>query len=172
MPRTRKPIEQKIIDGTFRKDRDGNKESFDEFILDEKISIPTGLFPEGKKLYKKMYQLLGVEKGIVKETDLEFLRLLCQAWGERWYLWNECILKDTDSVTGKTTKRTYKQYLKDRVFQPQFMAEIKRIEYLDNSIKKMGIEFGLTPVSRTRIFKDNSSNSTDEMEKFLTVMGV
>jgi phage terminase small subunit len=78
MGRPRKPIEAKILDGTYREDRDG---PLPQAVFEGVPSPPPDMKGDALKFWKKHVPEL-VAKGIAKAIDGPQLALMCEWWAK------------------------------------------------------------------------------------------
>lgn len=161
MARPRTPSAIKKTRGTYRADRNPIGEPTPQLTSGLGSSIPSGLFSEGEKLWVRLTRELEKSR-VLTVHDMEVLRLLCATWGERWYVWNNLVLKDADG-----NRRTLKLYMMERGGVRKKMGELMTCEMLDDRFAQLANQFGLTPASRNKIAVVSSSKDEDDMEKLL-----
>jgi len=158
----RKPRDLKILQGTFRKDRNpGNEPDPDK--VTEIPRYPTGMNKHARKLWKNLCAEL-IDLGVLTVVDLPAMEIACVNYGlykdahEAVYSFRE-----EDPETGKTKKRKrpLSEYMKGRNSQtiPEYTAMTKAFE----TFKSYITEFGLTPASRNRLNLPEKPEK-DEME--------
>lgn len=136
----RTPRQAKIIRGTFRKDRNPQREP-----EPEKIQIapkaPKYLAKYGRELWKRLAEET-VRCGILSIIDIASLDLLCSAYQD---------FREAYSAIHGTGKRMkgLGQYLAGR--NSQTMPEYNALKSSYATYKALAVEFGLTPASRNRI---------------------
>lgn len=158
----RKPKTQKIIQGTFRSDRNPKNEPEPE-KLTEAPRPPSSLNKFGKRLWKTITPKL-IDLGVLTDLDLPVLEMACEAWGDYKDL-KESILKPINPETGKREKQTLGEYMKGR--NSQTMPEYTAMKQLYQIFKSYMAEFGVTPVSRNRITIVPKKEEKDPMEELL-----
>jgi P27 family predicted phage terminase small subunit len=142
--RPKKPTQLKLIQGTFRKDRNSENEPEPEKVI-EIPKPPSYLTKYAKKLWKVLTAEL-IEQEILTKVDIPALEACCEAYGRAAH---EAVFRPRDLETGKLMKRTLAEYMKGR--NSQTMPEYTAMTKAFNTFKTYLIEFGLTPASRGRI---------------------
>jgi P27 family predicted phage terminase small subunit len=151
--RRKKPSSLKKIEGTARSDRDNNKPKVNNKLPD----CPTWLSKVAKREYKKIARRLN-EMSVVSEEDQHALSLICQEFAD--YLWCREVL-NTKGLT--VTQRTDRN---NTIVKKRPEVEIANAKY-NNVMAKLS-EFGLTPSSREKIGKKESTEEEeDTLEKYL-----
>jgi P27 family predicted phage terminase small subunit len=159
--RPRKPTKQKIIQGTFRKDRAPKHEPEPEPVT-EAPRPPSDLPSAGKKLWKKLAPEL-VAKGILTVVDLSALEILCFNYGIYKELNKAIRGKIEDPVTGKIRKRTYAEYMRGE--NSQTIPEYTAMRNAFSTFKSYMTEFGLSPSSRAKLDVPEPKEEKDLMER-------
>lgn len=158
MGRPRKTRANKIINGTFRKDRNPTQEP-EYSPIDDPLKPPASLNKYGKEYWRRITPLLQ-ESGVLTVADLDAVYLLADAWGEYKQATYDIY---HDEKTGR--KRTMALYRKSREYNRRKMPEvIDRREAYELYLKLIR-EFGLTPVSRNRIDLAPKKEAVDPVEK-------
>lgn len=129
MARPRKPTESLKTDGTFRKDRHGDRlDASHEFFAIP--SSPTNLGKDGKKLWDMVVDELAAAK-VVSELDAPALQAMCQWW---------------------------QRYLDITAAIADMQIEDEEVEQLENrarrawqSFDKVAARFGMTPSDRAKL---------------------
>lgn len=165
MPRggqNRKPRQQKIIEGTFRKDRNPEREPSAPALADPP-KPPAGLNRWAKKLWKQLAPAL-IDNGVLTEIDLPAFEACCMQYG----LYRELL----DAIThytddrGKRHKQTVAEYLAPR--NSQTMPEYASMRQAFSTFNVYLQQFGLTPASRNRIdLGKGGEKEVDPMEELL-----
>lgn len=157
----RKPKQLKIIQGTFRADR--NPEHEPEIPpLSEYPKAPSYLNRWAKRKWKELVPQL-VDTGILTGVDLGALELCCLQYG--------IVLELHDAIThyvnedGKRTKRSIAQYLEGRTIQSQ--PEYSAMKEAARMYKALAEQFGITPASRSRVDIQGGEKEIDPMEALL-----
>jgi P27 family predicted phage terminase small subunit len=141
----RKPRRAKIIQGTFRKCRD--RREFEAPPISMAPKPPGTLNRWGRQEWNRLVPEL-MRLQVLSELDLTALYLLCEAYGEYEDAKRE-ILHPYDPYLGKRVRRTLAEYLKGR--SQQTMPELQQKNRAWALYKSYMTEFGLSPLSRTRI---------------------
>ena len=149
MGRLKKPIALKKQEGTFRKDRDGQK-------LDLPPSMP--VLPDYITESAQNYYLATVSKlvkmNLINEVDETALVLLAEAYDD--YRKAKAYIDkhgDTYSVTNQAGEILWKLHPKARIMSESW-----------GRVKKMLSEFGLTPSARAKLNAvENKVISLDEL---------
>lgn len=155
----RKPRQQKIIEGTFRKDRNPSNEP-EPAKYAEAPKPPSHLGKYGKKLWKKLAPQL-VEQGLLTVLDNQALELLCETY-DQYRQAHEAVyyVRDAD---GKRRRQSLGDYLRGR--NSQTMPEYQAMNRNYAEIIRLLREFGMTPVARNRIDLPEKEDEQDPMEK-------
>jgi len=157
----RKPRSQKIIEGTFREDRNPKNEPDPEKYT-APPRPPTHLGKFGKKLWKQLSKRL-IDEGLLTILDYQALELICEAY-DQYRQAHEAVYyycgKD-----GRRQRRTLGSYLEGR--NTQTMPEYQAMNRHFDSLTKLLKEFGMTPVSRNRIDLPEKEKEVDPMEELL-----
>lgn len=143
--RPRKPASVKILQGTFRADRNPVNEPQIDPPPKDKMKCPSTLNRWGKKFWKEHVNLLADSK-ILTAADLPAFEMLCQAWGafkEAEY--------DIHHFEQTGTKRTLAQYRQCRDYNRKNMPEIMEMNENRTLFGTLSAQFGMTPVARNKI---------------------
>jgi len=180
--RPRKPRNTKIIQGTFRKDRNPGREPTPP-IMPIIPKPPPGMNRWARRLWKDLVQDL-VDQQLLSSVDLAALQLTCEAYGD-YEESKQAIFRPLDPRTGRRTRRSLEQYLSgiDPWMDIEKLSPLNLIGLRRNSqtapeltqrnrawrmFKAYMIEFGLSPASRNRINLPTSKEpGQDPMEKIL-----
>lgn len=142
--RPRKPRAQKIVSGTFRKDRNPGQEPEFSPPVDKQLKAPTVLNKWGKKFWNQHITML-LDSGILTEADMPVFQMMCQAWGDY------CEADYDIHHRSDKTKRTVAEYRASRGYSRKAMPEVfERKESWDLFVK-LAREFGMSPSSRNKI---------------------
>lgn len=145
------PSEVKKLNGTYRADRDKNKDV--EFDSIESMKVPTFLKGESRKNFKLLIDQLGINGyNVVTSLDAAAIVLLSDVYGEYITVSKEInvqgtLIEDYNS-RGKMVKK----------LNP--LTNYKRV--LFNDIIRILKEFGLTPASRNKIEFQPSGKKTED----------
>jgi len=155
----RKPRQQKIIEGTFRKDRNPSHEPEPEKYT-EAPKPPSHLGKFGKKLWKRLAPEL-IEEGLLTVLDNQALELLCETY-DQYRQAHEAVYYVRDAE-GKRKRRSLGEYLIGRNSQtmPEYQAMNRNLAEIIRLLR----EFGMTPVARNRIDLPEKEDAQDPMEK-------
>jgi P27 family predicted phage terminase small subunit len=163
--RPRTPKKRKIIQGTFRKDRNPEQEP-EPPALHEAPKPPSHLGRYGKRLWKSFSRELA-DQGLLTLLDTVALELVCEQY-DQYRQAHDAVYKVRyqDFETGKmrTRRRKLGEYLAGRNSQtiPEYNAMNKHFD----SLRKLLTEFGMTPASRNKIDL-KTEQGEDPMESLL-----
>jgi P27 family predicted phage terminase small subunit len=145
------PNEIKKLNGTYREDRDKNKDVVFDPV--ESMKVPTFLKGESRKNFKLLIEQLGLNGyNVITTLDAPALTLLADVYGEYIQITKKIeqdgfILSEHNSRGKIVTK-----------LNP--LTSYKRM--LFNDIQRMLKEFGMTPSSRNKVeFKPLNDNTDD-----------
>ena len=157
MPNHRKPREQKIVQGTFRKDRAPENEPQPPPVF-EVPNPPSHLNKWGKRKWRDLAPQL-FDDGLLTVLDTTTLEILCENYG----IYRE--LRDAITHTGRSQKQTIAEYMAGRNSQtmPEYTAMTKAFQLY----KSLMAEFGLSPASRGRLNVPKPAKEEDPMERLL-----
>jgi len=179
----RKPRRTKIIQGTFRKDRNPGREPAPP-VVSAVPKPPRGMNRWARRLWKNMAQDL-VEQQLLTSIDVAALQLTCEAYGD-YEEAKQTIFRPADPRTGKRVHRSLEQYLSgiDPWMDISILDTVTIIGLRRNSqtapeltqrnkawaiFKSYLTEFGLSPASRNRIHVPEPKGAgQDPMEKLLS----
>lgn len=185
MPRgghNRKPRRAKIIQGTFRKDRNPGREPSPSPVP-AAPKPPAGMNLWARRLWKRLAQDLA-EQQLLTTVDAAALQLTCEAYG----LYEEAkqaIYRPLNPLTGKRERRTLEQYLSGidpwmdaSRLEVKILAELRRNSQTAPELAAMNrgwtvfrsymTGFGLDPASRNRIhLPEPKGAGEDPMEELL-----
>lgn len=145
------PNEIKKLNGTYRADRDTNKDVNFEGV--ESMKTPTFLSKESKKNFKLLVEELGIKGyNLISTLDGPALTLLADAYGE--YIEVSKQLEEEGLIIEDYNNRA------KLVKKMNPLASHKRM--LFNDISRMLKEFGMTPSSRNKVeFRPVTNNNDD-----------
>jgi P27 family predicted phage terminase small subunit len=153
----------KILHGEPNKDRINFKEPKP---LSLKTTCPAHLSSHAKSEWKRIVPELEA-MGIFSKIDRAALAAYCQAYGR----WVDCELKikEIQAEAIKNSKDSINAYLLKTqagnvIINPLLSVSNKALEQM----RQFLTEFGLTPVSRTRINTDMDTKQEDEFEELLS----
>jgi len=156
----RKPTKSKVIQGTFRKDREPVNEPEPTRVA-EVPTPPSHLPTAGKRMWKRLAAEL-VDAGILTVVDLPALEVCCLNYGIYVSLWKSIFRMIEDPDTGKRRRRRLEEYMMGK--NSQTMPEYTSMTKAFSTFKSYLIEFGLTPASRSRVEVPRGSKDADPME--------
>lgn len=160
MPNYRKPRQRKIIEGTFRKDRNPVNEPEPEKIQ-EAPKPPAHLGKYGKKKWKDLAGRLS-EEGLLTVLDVEALEMLCEMY-DQYRAAKDAVYQPLWS-DGKRRKRSLEEYLATHSFQTQTEYSAMNRHYAEYI--KLLKEFGMSPAARNRVsVKEKKGQEVDPMEE-------
>ncbi len=181
--RPRKPRKTKIIQGTFRNDRNPPREPAPPPVL-AVPKPPLGMNRWARKLWKSLAPEL-VSQELLTALDLATLELLCAAYGD-WKEAEQAVFRPVNPLTRKREHRTLEQYLsgldtwiKFDELTAEVMVSMRRNSQTAPELAQRNrayalykaylAEFGLSPASRNRIgLPAPKEPGQDPMEKLLS----
>ena len=183
--RPRKPRQAKILQGTFRNDRNPGREPAPPPVV-ALPKPPPGLNRWARRLWKDLVGEL-VDQQLLSTVDLAALQLTCETYGD-FEEAKQAIYRPADPRTGKRTRRSLEQYLSGidpwmdiRKLSPlnlmglrrnsQTAPELAQKNRAYSLYKSYLTEFGLSPASRNRIhLPEPKEPGQDPMERLLNEM--
>ncbi len=152
--RPRKPAQQKIIQGTFRKSRNPKNEA--QFTgLREMPPAPESFNKYAKYLWDKLGGEL-IKSGVMTEPDIIAFEMLCVIYG-RCKTYEAHISKSPlKSIEGKMGGRS--------AIAQQYNADL-------SACIKLMEQFGLTPSSRNRFGVSKKKETDPDTEKMKELLG-
>lgn len=144
MARPRKPVELKKIEGTYRKDRDAEREKTDLLIQkradvifseDTKVSCPKTIKTKYVKSYWKKLTSMLISIRVLSAADIPQLEQLCIVLEK---------LREIQEVWIKTTP-----------FDEEYDLIEKRFITLSNKFDILGSKYFISPQARTKLTLDN-----------------
>ncbi len=146
--RKKKPTNLKMLEGTFRKDRQNKNEP----IPENKIPVaPEHLSEEGLNEWRRITPIL-FDLGLLSDLDMATLAMYCQVWG-RVVKYEKIIEKEGELLI--TEKG-------NTILSPNMWVVNKAME----QCHKYLTEFGMTPASRAKVTAnkdDKKKNEWDDM---------
>jgi P27 family predicted phage terminase small subunit len=156
----RKPKAAKVLQGTFRKDRNPAREPEPPKVY--AVPKPPGYLGRyGKQIWKKLAADL-VNTGVLTTVDLPAFELCCEAYDQYRESRDSVYAFIVDDETGKRRRRTLAEYMDGR--NSQTMPEYAAMKQAFVTFKSYLVEFGLTPASRNRIDLKEKVPEVDPME--------
>ena len=151
--RPRKPVQTKIIQGTFQKSRNPKDEA--RFSSLSKLpAAPKALIKYGKRLWDYGAEL--VSAGIITAPDVIAFEMCCEVYG-RYKALQEYIDSDPiNNVEGAQSGRS---------------AQAQQMNADFSACVKMMNEFGLTPASRNRFGVTKKKDADPDTEKMKGLLG-
>ncbi len=146
--RGKKPTNLKVLQGTYRADRDGDLKDqlqFPSYVP----NAPDHLSKEGLVEWGRISTIL-YEAGLLTKIDRAALAAYCQSYG-RW-VEAEYHLKDTGLVIQTTNGNV--------IQNPLVGISNQAMEHM----RKFLTEFGMTPASRAKVPKPKGNGSEEELE--------
>lgn len=141
--RPRKPTQQKVLQGTFRKDQENlNEPKYDPVRLDH--ADPPPYLNKYAKTYWKQYLPELIEKRIVTAQSLPAFEMLAQTFGD----WKEAEYAMTH--IGKK-KRSIAQYMAERGHAMNKMPEWVMAKSARADFYRFASHFGLTPSTQAKV---------------------
>ena len=163
--RPRKPANQKILQGTFRKDRNPENEPEPTTVSVNDIRRPSShLNRYAKRFWKDVVSEL-VETGVLTVIDWTAFELCCDSYGTYMEA-KEAIYHPRDPLTGKRQKRSLSEYLQGK--NSQTVPELSVMNKGKEDFLKYANVLGLNPVARNRIdIPGRKPEEIDPMEELL-----
>ena len=153
--RPRKPTMTKVLQGTFRKDRQPEREPEYE-RPSNRVKPPVYLNKWAKEYWKDHVQEL-VDTGVMTDQDIPLYTMLSESYGE-WRMYHEMVMHNPDG-----TDRTLDEYFNERNY---FMSKMPEWISYNNSYDryaKLCAKFGLSPSDRGKI--DLGAKKEEEMSE-------
>lgn len=147
----RKPTALKLVQGTYRADRATPNEPTPDV---EAPSCPTWLHPEAKREWRRIIPELEA-LGLIAKIDRAALAAYCQAYAEWWEM-----------------ERAIAEHGRVQVTESGYVAQRPEVAMRNKALDTMRAflrEFGLTPVSRTRVSVPEKPK-TDKGNPFLDAL--
>lgn len=185
MPRggqNRKPRGRKIIQGTFRNDRNPPREPTPPAVPTAP-KPPAGMNRWARGAWKRLAAEL-TDQELLTSLDLMTLELLCAAYGD-WKVADQAVFHPLNPLTGKRERRNLEQYLSGRdtwikvdELSADVVVSLRRNSQTAPELAERNrayatyraymAEFGLSPASRNRInLPARREQGQDPMEKML-----
>lgn len=161
--RPRIPKVQKVLQGTFRQDRNP-KEEMEPPLLTDPPSPPTSLNTEGRKFWKQYLARLS-PTGVLTTVDLGAFEIVAQTYGQ----WKEAEAAIYRPVSdGHRKKRSLEAYMQERKYTRKLMPELVTLEKARDDFFRFAAQFGMTPAFRNKIDVAGARKKPeDEMEGLL-----
>ena len=151
MGRPAKPKTMHLIEGTFRKDR--HDKPTPELEV-KRLKAPSSFNAERKKIWKNLVDVLADQMRVLTEADTYTLELLVNKLYE---------VKLMDRYI-KRNGMTFKFKNREGVSYNRVRPEVRLRDQAWEDYVKLSKEFGLSPLSRTKIHI-KPSKGVDEIEK-------
>ncbi len=161
MGRPRKPRQLKIIQGTFRADRNPENEPEPDLIVGN-IRPPSFLGKYGRDYWKRTVPKLQ-ETGVLTVADLESLELLVQAY-EEYREAHDAVYRPTLS-DGSRGRRTLAEYC--RGGNSQTLPELAALRAARAAFRQLAADFGLNPSARNKVSAVPKEAERDIMEELV-----
>ena len=158
--RPRKPKTIKMIQGTFRADRNPVHEPEPSPLSTELIKIPSSLNRWAKKFWKDHIEEF-TSMGLITSADIETFEMAAQTYGS----WKEAEYEIYHDEFKR--KRTIGQYMKMRGYNRQNMPELIVMEKSRMDFVRLSGLIGMNPVSRNKIDVKKPQGETDPMDEIL-----
>jgi len=152
VPNHKKPTNLKLIQGTFREDRAQRNEPTPPIEIPV---VPAHLSDEAKVEWERVSQELA-ELGLLTKIDRAALAAYCDCWAD--YLEAAKLCANKDGQDRKVIKTAAGNFVEN----PYFSIKKRCLELMH----KFLTEFGMTPVSRTRI-NAHPKDKEDDFEGFV-----
>ncbi len=156
--RPRKPRQRKIIQHTFRKDRNPGQEPAPPPVA-AAPKPPRELNRWARRLWKDLAPELQRQR-LLTSLDLATLELLCASYG----FYHEC----RDAIhhpRGRGRSQSLKQYM--RGGNSQTLPEVANMRVAWHIFNAYASQFGLSPASRNRIDVPKPKDGRSAMEKLI-----
>jgi len=159
--RPRKPRNQKLVQGTFRKDRNPEHEPVIT-LVDEIRKPPAYLGKYGKRLWQEIATEL-INSGLLTEVDWPLFEMCCQTYQQ----YRESIddIYNGEDELGRKKKRGLKEYFKEKGSFSS-ATEFRALRNAKEEFLRYAGQLGLTPVARNKIdLSDHERAGKSETEK-------
>jgi P27 family predicted phage terminase small subunit len=160
--RPRKPIDQKIIQGTFRNDRTPVGVDVTESHAPVRPPRPPDYLNfEARKLWRQHVEQLAAWR-MLETTDYKHLEFMCDAYGRFRELHDVIYCLVTDPATGKVRRRTMAEYLYGRSYRQ--CPELHAMRDAQQQYRQYSAEFPFSPLTRERIpMKKKNPDDADQL---------
>jgi P27 family predicted phage terminase small subunit len=164
MARPRKPTATKILQGTFRKDRETQDPTPRE--VDEVRAAPSHLGKHGKRLWRDLAGDM-VELGMVTVLDWATLELCCSSY-DQYLEAKDLVYKPVNKATGKPKGRTLGEYMEHGNWQ-----ELRIMNQSFDRYMAAAKILGLSPTARKNIdIQKPKDHEISETERILNEVGL
>ena len=158
--RPRKPRTIKMIQGTFRQDRNPVNEPEPSSLSASLIRVPSTLNKWAKKFWKDHIEEF-TAIGLITSADIETFEMTAQTYGS----WKEAEYEIYHDEFKR--KRTIGQYMKLRAYNRQNMPELIVMEKSRMDYVRLSGLIGMNPVSRNKIDVKKPQDEIDPMDEIL-----
>ncbi len=162
--RPRKPKQLKVIQGTFRKDRNPEQEPEPSPVNPTSMKPPTSLNKWAKKFWNDHLEEF-VQIGLITSADLQTFEMTAQTYGA----WKESEYEIYHDDFKR--KRSIGQYMKSRDYNRKNMPELIVMEKSRLDFVRLSGLIGMNPVSRNRIDIKKALPEKDPMSELLEQNG-
>lgn len=162
--RPRKPKALKVIQGTFRQDRNPAQEPEPSPVVAASRKAPTTLNKWAKKFWNEHIEEFA-QIGLITSADLETFEMTAQTYGA----WKEAEYEIYHDDFKR--KRTIGQYMKSREYNRKNMPELIVMEKSRLDYVRLSGLIGMNPVSRNKIDIKKALPEVDPMEELLEQHG-
>jgi P27 family predicted phage terminase small subunit len=162
--RPRKPRQLKVLQGTFRQDRNPQMEPDPAPVDQGRLRPPSTLNKWGKAFWNEHIGELA-DTGVLTSVDVASFEVTAATFGQ-W--------KEAEYIVGHDEfkrKRTLEAYMSSRGYERKNMPELIVMEKARTDFLRYAIQFGLNPASRNRIDVAPRNGAVDPMEDLLSDHG-
>jgi P27 family predicted phage terminase small subunit len=161
--RPRKPIEAHILEGTFRKDRHGERSSGARQVQGKPPRCPSWLDKEAKAEWKRLTRRLAA-MNLPTALDHCTLACLCAAWSE-FHAATKLLQAEGRVIRTGGQKDEKTGNWQGGQLQPHPAVAMQRSAW--KAVKQFSALFGLDPSSHSRLHVQPPPAEVDEFEEFL-----
>lgn len=158
--RPRKPRTIKMIQGTFRADRNPTQEPEPSTVSAHSIRVPSTLNKWAKKFWKDHIEEF-TSIGLITSADLETFEMTAQTYGS----WKEAEYEIYHDEFKR--KRTIGQYMRQREYNRKNMPELIVMEKARMDFVRLSGLVGMNPVARNKIDVKKTHGEIDPMDEIL-----
>ena len=161
MARPRKPSSLKVLQGTFRADRNPKKEPKAKKVSSTVFpAAPAGIGKYGRRWWTQIGQALS-DMGVLGDVDMAILEEAANVW-QRMKENQHAIYHDGN---GKT--RSLSDYYESRGYLRKAMPELIALEKCEATYASLCGKLGISPADRNKIDISDKHEDVDPMEQLL-----
>lgn len=158
----RKSSQRKIVEGTFRADRNPKNEPDPQPVF-ELPKPPSHLNKYGKRCWREVGEEL-VRKRILTLVDLPAFELACMSYG-LYRAAHDAVFRPIDETTNRRRQRDLDEYLSGK--NSQTIPEYQAMKSSLQQYRALMSDFGLSPSSRNRLDVPEEPDELDPMERLI-----